>query len=745
MIKILLLCSLILTGTSAIAQGILKGSVQDEKSEPLIGSNIIVADTEKGTVADRSGNFIIGNLNPGHYQIKISFIGYETRVYPVDIQNNATTVLNANLKTGGIQLADVVVTGAPDRPVNTLSQIDIKLRPINTAQDILRMVPGLFIAQHAGGGKAEQIFLRGFDADHGTDINVEVDGLPVNMVSHAHGQGYADLHFLIPELVNKVDFDKGPYFASKGDLNTAGYVSFQTKNKLDRNFVKLEGGMFGAARAVAGVNLPLNSKRSSAYIASEYARTDGYFDNSQKFKRFNLQARFNSQLNKHTSLTAVITAFDSHWDASGQIPDRAVTEGIISRYGSIDPTEGGNTSRYNGYLKVKHDFTDGSTLEQQVYAVRYDFNLFSNFTFYLKDSINGDQINQKEGRWVYGYKSQYQHASSLFGKVLKTDIGAGLRYDAINNIALDHTVKRMFLNHIKYGDIREANLNAYVSETLYLNDKLSVNAALRLDYFSFSYHDKLSTVQQADVGKAIVNPKLNLNYQASDNINIFVRSGTGFHSNDARVVVAQAGMETLPRAYGVDIGADVKVLPKLLVHAALWRLDLDQEFVYVGDDGIVEPSGKTTRIGIDLSVRYQLNNWIFLDGDLNVTKPRFKGIPEGENYVPLAPVITSIGGISFRKRTGVNGSLRYRYMGDRPANEDNSVIAKGYFVTDAILNYSRPSFEVGMSVENIFNTLWKEAQFDTESRLKNETAAVDEIHFTPGTPFSLKIRFTKYF
>ncbi len=742
-ISLLTVC--ILLTVSVLGQGILQGSVFDENREPLIGANILLRETGAGTIVDKSGSFRITNLKSGSYQVEISFIGYLTKSVSVEIQNTQTTTIEAALTAGGIQLADILVTATQDQPVNTLSQVDIKLRPINTSQDVLRMVPGLFIAQHAGGGKAEQIFLRGFDADHGTDINVEVDGLPVNMASHAHGQGYADLHFLIPELVSYVDFDKGPYFADKGDLNTAGYVAFQTKNKLDRNFFKLEGGSFGSGRVVAGVNIPMHTNRSSAYVASEFYRSDGFFVNTQKFTRFNLQSKFNTQFGSHTHLTAGFTAFDSKWDASGQIPNRAVESGMITHYGSIDPTEGGNTGRFNMYVKSVHELGNGSSLENQLYAVKYNFSLFSNFTFFLKDSVNGDQIHQQEGRWVYGYKSRYTRSSSLLGKSLKTDIGAGVRYDVIDNIALSHTVKRAFLNDIKRGDIREGNVNAYVSETLSVTDKLSVNAAVRFDYFHFSYNNRFDSIRRGVVNKAIVSPKLNLNYQFAKNVRFFVRTGTGFHSNDARVVVAQSGRETLPRAYAVDVGAELKITQRLLVHAALWRLDLDQEFVYVGDDGIVEPSGKTQREGADLSVRYQLNSWLFADFDVNATKPRLKNIPEGKNYIPLAPTTTSIGGLSFRNVNGLNGSFRYRYLGDRPANEDNTIIAKGYLIADAIVNYSRPGFDIGMSVENMFNTTWKEAQFDTESRLKNETASISEIHFTPGTPFSLKLRVTKYF
>jgi outer membrane cobalamin receptor len=726
------------------AQGIIQGTVSTESNEPLISAHIYIPEIEKAIVADNTGRFRFSNLKAGIYTVEISFIGYNAEKFSIEIKNEQTTELNANLKESGLQLADLVVTASHDRPVNTLSQADIKLRPVNTSQDILRMVPGLFIGQHAGGGKAEQIFLRGFDIDHGTDINIEVDGMPVNMVSHAHGQGYADLHFLMPELISIIDFDKGPYFADKGDLNTAGYVSFQTKSKLDQSFIRAEGGNFSFGRLAAGMNV-LKTSKSNAYVASEYFRTDGYFQSSQKFHRFNLQARFNSQLSSTTKLQAGLSAFDSQWDASGQIPDRAVADGSISRFGSIDNTEGGNTGRFNLFARTIHQFKDGSTLENQIFANRYDFSLFSNFTFYLNDPVNGDQIHQYEGRWIYGYKSRYEKSSLLLGKDLKTEIGVGLRYDVIDDIGLSRTVERDFLKDIKRGDIRQANVNAFWSETLSLTNKLSLNGAIRFDYLRFSYFDGLNATQSNVVDKSIINPKLNLSYQFNQKTNLFVRAGTGFHSNDTRVVVERFGQEILPKAYGIDIGADMKLLPSLLVHAALWRLDLDQEFVYVGDEGVIEPGGKTTRQGIDLSVRYQFNSWLFADVDLNFTRPRSKGVAEGESFIPLAPLVTSIGGLSFQRKDGFNGSIRYRYMGDRPATEDNSVVADGYFITDLILNYTKPGYGVELAVENIFDQPWKETQFNTESRLINEAEPVSEIHFTPGTPLLFRIRVTKTF
>jgi outer membrane receptor protein involved in Fe transport len=283
-----------------------------------------------------------------------------------------------------------------------------------------------------------------------------------------------------------------------------------------------------------------------------------------------------------------------------------------------------------------------------------------------------------------------------------------------------------------------------MSGNLLLNDQLSIDAGIRFDYFYFNYSDLLAGTEKSN-GKSIVSPKLTFNYQLNEKTKIYLRSGLGFHSNDARVVVEQNSMETLPRGFGIDLGTDLKLTDHLLVYAALWRLDLDQEFVYVGDEGVVEPSGRTKREGVDLSVRCQLLPWLFFDGDVNYSKSKLKDDPEGKNYIPLAPTFTSIGGLTFKTKDGFNGSLRYRYMDDRPANENNSVVAEGYFLTDVVMNYTRPKFEVGLSIQNLFNTEWKEAQFDTESRLQNETEPVSEIHFTPGTPFFIKLQATFFF
>ncbi len=727
-------------------QGMISGTVREDNStEALTGAFIRIAGSDIAAVADDQGNFKLKNIQPGYHTLNVTFVGYQSYSDSVEVLDQSTTTLSINMKPGDIQLSDITITANQLQSANTLSQLDIRLRPTNTSQDILRMVPGLFIAQHAGGGKAEQIFLRGFDIDHGTDINLEVDGLPVNMVSHAHGQGYSDLHFIIPEVIHYVDFNKGPYNADKGDFTTAGYVDFQTKNYLESNFARLEGGQYGTARGVAGVNVgdPSHSK-VTGYVASEFFRTDGYVESPQDFNRFNIMSKLSTRLRNNDLITFNSSFFRSEWDASGQIPTRAVENGMITRFGSIDNTEGGKTQRVNLSVKHVHEFSSGSYFTQHAYAVRYDFNLYSNFTFYLNDADHGDQIQQQESRMIYGYKAGYTSSGNLFGKTLTTEVGAGFRADDVDNIRLSHTEKRQFISNIKLGDVNEMNVNAFAASTLNLTNQWSLHAGLRVDYFNFRYNDKLASTNSA-VGKGIVSPKLMINYQLNAKTQLYLKTGLGFHSNDTRVVTAQDGHEILPKALGIDVGLNSKITDKLLVSFALWKLDLQQEFVYVGDEGVVEPSGETSREGIDLSVRYQLLPWLYFDGDVNVTNPKAKSVPSAEAYIPLAPTFSSIGGLSFRVKNGFNGSIRYRYLGDRPANEDKSVIARGYFLSDAILNYTRKAFEIGLSAENIFNAKWNEAQFDTESRLKDESEAVSEIHFTPGTPLFVKLRMSIFF
>lgn len=724
-------------------QKTIAGKVIDVASRQPLEAVSVYDANEKGskTITDHYGNFTLtGKKNIE--KLLLSYIGYQLTNINVDGQKELKIAMQQDV----LNMKDVVVLQSNGvTKFSTLSKIDLDLKPVRNTQELLQLVPGLFIAQHAGGGKAEQIFLRGFDCDHGTDVQVSVDGLPVNMVSHAHGQGYADSHFIIPETINNIDFGTGPYYTEHGNLNTAGYVAFGTYTNIPTSRVQVEAGRFNTYRALAMLDLiKKNKDKQSAYIASEFNYTNGPTINKQHFKRFNIFGKYNLAVSDHTQLTATLSSFVSNWDASGQVPERAVNTGLIDRFGSIDPSEGGQTQRHNANILLAHAFANGTLWENQTYYSRYTFNLYSDFTFFLNDPIKGDEIDQAEQRNIFGYLSKiYQHYM-LGNFTLKSTYGIGFRQDATEDSRLDHVMKRQFLGNYKLGDIKETNGFTYLQQQL-SRGKWLIDAGVRLDYFHFSYFDKLSTRQNPAQSKSIISPKINIQYTATPALQLYVKSGKGFHSNDTRVVVANDGKQILPAAYGSDLGIILKPTKKLLINIAAWYLHLDQEFVYVGDDGNIEPSGETRREGIDLIARYQFSKNIFANANINFTKPRALGEKRGEDYIPLAPTATSTGGFFYKASKGFNGSLTYRYIKSRPANQDNRIVAKGYFLLDASLNYTQPKYEIGIAVENMLNVKWNEAQFATTSKLSGEPTETTELNFTPGTPFFARLKFALFF
>lgn len=740
-----MLCAL-LVGLQAYAHlGSISGTVYDQATNlPLRGVTVQLTGLNKATVTNELGHYRFANLVAAPYKIEFSHLGYAPQLVAVTVQDDQTTSVRTTLAPTAVELSEVTVSPVQAHDQQIITSLDIKLRPIINSQEILRMVPGLFIGQHAGGGKSEQIFLRGFDLDHGTDIRLTVDGIPVNMVSHAHGQGYADLHFVIPEMVDGVDFKKGPYNAEKGNLATAGWVDFRTRTALDKSFVKLEGGQYDTYRVVAGLDLlgqKGRAKNQSAFIASEYSYSNSYFDNPQNFKRLNVIAKYHGHLGPNTNLTLTGSTFTSSWNASGQIPDRAVESGLIGFFGSIDPNEGGQTSRTNANVQLVTVTPDGDVFKNQVFYSNYNFKLYSNFTFFKEDSINGDQIRQAEHRNLFGYNGSYSKQTSLGNVRFTSTAGLQYRHDFTNGTELTRTKNRTdVLERKNFGDVNELNAGAYFDELIQVTDRFTVNAGIRADFLRSQYTNRLTATPQTDAAtQTIISPKLNLYYTLNPRWQLYLNTGKGFHSNDARVVVPRGGKEILPAAYGSDLGVIAKPFPRLLINAAAWYIWLAQEFIFVGDENVLEPSGRSQRYGLDVSVRYQLTKTLFADLDLNTANPRALDAETGQNYLPLAPRFTTIGGLSLRSPSGFSGSLRYRYMADRPANDDNTIVAKGYFVNDLQVSYTRRNYTLGLSVQNLFDVRWKETQFDTETRLRGEPNTISEICFTPGTPFFARL------
>ena len=739
---------------TSFAQNIFKGKVIDQTRQPIAYANISVTGAIKSTATDKFGDFQL-SLPTDTARFTISYIGYTTK--QIKAVSGAKRML-ITLTHGNIDLNEVRISPhLNNASFHTISDIDLNLRPVNSSQDLMRLVPGLFIAQHMGGGKAEQIFIRGFDADHGTDINVAVDGMPVNMVSHIHGQGYADLHFLIPETVATYDFGKGPYYTDHGDLTTAGYLSYATKDALDKSMISLEGGQFNSFRAMAMIDL-LGAKAKqngeNAYIAGEYNYTNGPFTYGEHYKRVNLFGKYSKQLDANNKLSISASTFSTSWRASGEIPERAVAAGTtavdangnpyivpeysnpIGRFGTIDSAQGGKTSRTNVIVKLNSDLRNNLSLENEVYYAHYNFLLHVNTDFFAEDSLGGEE-QQNESRDMFGYNGKLTKRNYFGNAILTSSLGLGTRFDrTYGTERSDVTEQYQLIDYIELGDIKQNNSDVYLDETLETG-KWLFNVGARLDYFNFNFHDTTKT----DV---IVSPKLNIQYTANDQVQFYLKAGKGFHSNNAITVIGNNNFETLPAAYGADLGLNWKPVPRLYINAAIWYLYLQQEFVYT-DDGDIAPGGKTRREGVDFSGRYQLAKWLFADLNVNLARPRLADSAAGHGYLALAPTFTSTGGLDFKLDNGINGGLSYRYLHSRPGNNTGTLTADGYYVTDLKLNYTQKRYEVGLSIENLFNTKWNEFEAEEVSQLKGEAAPVDQMSFTPGTPFFAKLRVTVFF
>ncbi len=789
--KIPIYCLVLLVLSAGVgsgqATGRLVGSVTDgESGEGLPGVNLILEDTGWGTSTDLEGRFELQGIAPGTYVLRASIIGYEAYKRKVKVRAERETRVDFHLHPSPIHLGEVLVqseraySAASSRSVRAF---DLEIRPSRTAHQMLQMAPGLVIAQHAGGGKAEQIFLRGFDADHGTDVAIDIDGMPVNMVSHGHGQGYADLHFMIADVIERVDVAKGPYFPEYGNFATAGAVSFHTRDHLPRNEIRLAGGSFNSADYTMLYQLPMADPGQTAYFAGNYYHSDGPFDSPQDFQRFNVFSKVHTHLSERSTLTLDLGAFSSAWDASGQLPQRAVASGAIGRWGAIDDLEGGTTGRRNLNLTFRSIGRNNSDFTAQAYLSRYDFKLFSNFTFFLEDPVRGDMIEQVDDRQLFGFKSDYSFYHNLGTMLVRATLGGGMRGDDVD-VALWKNNGRARARSLVDSRVLERNFHMWGREEIFINPQWRLMLGLRADYFTFNVDDRLEG-QPADLPHAsgyahnrVLSPKVMLAYSPRRALDFFANAGTGFHSNDARNAIidrrvtelqrslaaeGRSGDEidgalaarqfdpghldtgTLPRAIGAEVGCRARLSSRLNLGAALWWLDLDSEYVYVGDAGTTEESGRSRRVGLDLEARLELLSWLWADADINVSRGKARDAAPGADAIALAPRLTSTGGLTARHRSGLEGALRYRHIGDRPANEYGSVTAEGHTVFDFNAAYRTQRYGLELAVDNVLDSEWNEAQFDTESQLRGEAVPVSELHFTPGNPFGVRAGLSYYF
>jgi TonB family protein len=627
------------------------------------------------------------------------------------------------------------------RPLSAASSFavqdrDFALRPIGSVQDILRVTPGLLMVQHSGGGKANQYFLRGFDADHGSDLALSIDGIPINLVSHAHGQGYADTNFIIPEVIERVEITKGPYFVAQGDFATAGAVNMISRDDFEHS--SFGAGLLGSPghgkagyRALAIASPKSESIPLKATFAAEIGRSNGPFENPDRWDRYKLFNKLTYGPSPAASLSLGEMSYASNWNGSGQIPSRAVEQGLISRFGSLDPSEGGATARHQVFSTYRLRPTESSELRALAYAGTYRFNLYSNFTLFLDDPNNGDEIEQVDRRTFYGAKLSYRVVHQVGEVRFDTTIGGDGRNDDIH-VELWHAAQRRRLAAVRNGDVHQSFVAAYLNEEISPARWLRLNLGGRADLVSFAVDNRLSvddpTSSSSGVGAAHqLSPKASLVLTPVDarqaQVDVYINYGHGFHSNDVRGVFTTPAVSPLVRAKGEELGSRARLWNRLDVAVAFWQLDLDHETIWNGDDGTTEVSDATTRRGVELETRYEFTPWLAADVDVSLTHSQFSKDNSNGGGLALAPKQTWSGGLSGRHALGpgiARAGLRLYGIGDRPANDEGTLTAPGFTQIDLHLGYRHRWFDLAFDIENLLDGHFRSAQFATTSRLPSE-------------------------
>jgi outer membrane receptor protein involved in Fe transport len=656
---------------------------------------------------------------------------------------------------------EIEVKGTRDEPVDgaghlELSRRELLLRPTRAPGELLEAVPGLVVVQHAGGGKANQYFLRGFDADHGTDVALFLNGVPLNQRSHGHGQGYADFNFVIPELLSSLTVHKGPYDARFGDFATAGAIDLTYVQHLPDNLLTAEYGQWGQRRALAAISPHLGDGFNSL-LAVELATSRGPFQLSEDLEKMNLVASLSHRLGDHGRFDARLMSYGATWNGSGQVPLRAVCgageagipgpasfgQPCLDRFGSVDPTEGGRTQRHSaelGWSVRDHDVE----VDARLFAVRYQFGLASNFTFFANDPVHGDGIEQTDERTTLGATVRLKSERRLGPIELRSTFGVEARADDVDN-ALYHQQARQRLATVNAAHVIEASTAAFIEEHAAVTRWLSLTSALRLERFQAEVEPRGGTQQAGTAHALLALPKLGVELRPVAALALFGNYGRGFHSNDARSTVA-GGKSLMAPALGYEAGLRWKPRTGLQLYGTAFLLDSTSELVWVGDEGTTEASPSSRRMGLELGGRAHFNGWLFADIDVTLTRARYRTGSDA-NRVPLAPTATLSAGLAAHPRFGDYrpfGSYRVRAMADRPANEDGSLTAQGYLLHDLSAGLRYRDIEAAVDVMNVFDTAWRPVNFATTSRLGYEPASVTSVHFVPGWPRTIVGRATLY-
>jgi len=627
----------------------------------------------------------------------------------------------------------------------------IESRPVLRPAEVLEFIPGVIITQHSGDGKANQYFLRGFNLDHGTDFAVSVAGMPVNMPSHAHGQGYSDLNFLIPELVQRIDYRKGPYFAEEGDFASAGAANIHLENSLKEHIASLSLGQDRYRRGLfAGSNAFANGK---LLYALELGGADGPWINPEDLRKTNFVGRYSLGTREQgMSLTAM--AYQARWNATDQIPKRAVAGGLVSRFGAIDASDGGETARsslsYDVYKKNAQGFT-----QFNAYAIHYRLNLFSNFTYFLDDPVNGDQFEQADRRNVFGLSGSKSWYTQWGGREIENKVGLAARRDNIGQVGLYATLERTRLSTTREDRVRQTSAGLYFENTVQWSNRLRSIAGVRADTYRFDV-DSNNPANSGNRGASIGSPKLALIFGPWSKTEFFVNAGTGFHSNDGRgatiTVDPRSGapadrVTPLVKSRGAELGARTEIVPGLQSSLALWQLALASELVFAGDAGSTQAGRPSRRHGVEWNNHYIARSWLLFDLDLSASSANFTDSDPAGNQVPGAVDKVASFGVTVTELGPWFGSLQWRYFGPRPLIEDNSRRSQATSLANLRVGYAfTKNAKVTLDLFNLFNRTASDVDYFYTSRLRGEPAAgVDDIHFHPVEPRRARLTATLKF
>lgn len=675
---------------------------------------------------------------------------------PAEVPTPSSWPPSPDALRGDIQLVGIANSASS----GIIGQDRLEARSPFRPAEILEAVPGLVITQHSGEGKANQYYLRGFNLDHGTDLALFMDGMPINMPTHGHGQGYADANFMIPELVRGLSFHKGPYFADEGNFASAGAIHMDYVDKLSKNLGQIEVGSFGYRRAVGAMSAPTGS--GNVLVATSFQTYDGPWARPDDLKKASGVIRYSDGTRDNGwALTGM--GYQSRWFSTDQIAQRAVDQGLIGRFGNLDSTDGGDTRRYS--LSGRWARRDGDTATRiSAYAIRSQLNLYNNFTYFLDDPVNGDQFHQMDKRTVVGGRAAQIYYGTILDSVkTETEVGVQARYDDIR-VGLFKTKARDTLSTVREDGVQEFAAGTYGQSTIRWTPWFRSIAGLRGDWHQGRVESNLAA-NSGSASDFIASPKLGLVFGPWAKTEFYVSGGFGHHSNDMRGATstidpadgttAISKSPLLVRSKGAEVGVRSEMLPGLQMTAATFLLDYASEIVFVGDAGTTEASRPSRRIGWEVTALWKMLPWLALDMEYASTEARFTVDDPAApgRRIPGAVEGVAKVGLKFDNMPGALagwfGGVNLRYFGPRPLIEDNSVRSKATTPLSAQLGYKfSDTFIAKLDGFNLLNQKASQIDYYYASRLRGEIGAVDsvnDIHFHPLEPTSVRLTVTKLF